>query len=92
MELVGEDTLPQTIDLPGRVGRSGGGVGNCREKFDISQQQLAAAVITFVAGLGGVGAAVELKIELTDPGCQIFSVGFKAGEEIGRSFYLQYWL
>jgi hypothetical protein len=41
-----------------------------REEFHIVQHELAQAVVFLVVGLGGIGAAVQLKIQLAHPGGQ----------------------
>ena len=46
------------------------------------EQKLAQPVVLLIVGLGGVGAAVQLKVQLADPGGEIFAVFFQAGEEI----------
>ena len=66
VELVQQHHLPQLVDLILRVGepallRRGGG-----EELDVVQQVLRPTVVALHPRLGGVGAAVQLEVELAD--------------------------
>ena len=68
MELVGQHHLPQPVQLGLRDRRLPAGMRHGREEFDIVQQEFAPAVVPLVVRLGGVGAAVQLEIQLAHPG------------------------
>ena len=61
-----------------------GGMGDGGQKFDIVQDEFAAAVIALGSGLGGVGAAVVLEIQFPAPGEGLLEIGLEALEEIKR--------
>ena len=68
MELLAEDDFPGLLQLAAgllHVAATAG--GRCHGGFGGTEQELHAAVGLFVIGLGGVGAPVELQVELAVP-------------------------
>ena len=82
MELTEQDRLPHVIDLLLRVrvfSFGGTGIegildaGQGSQMLEITEQDLALAVLALVVGLSGVCTAMELKVEFTVP-CSILDL------------------
>ena len=84
MELVEEQQLPKPVELLARVGARHGG-----EELGVVQRLLAAPVAALDAGLGRVGAAVILEVELALDGRPRAGLCLERLEELGRGMELR---
>jgi hypothetical protein len=77
VELVEEKHLPGAVQLVDRVppGQSAERLGRCGPQLGIAERQLLAAVGQLGLGMGGVGAPVDLEVELARPDGELVERG-----------------
>ena len=91
MELVEEDALPALVDDLLRIGFTVEQAIHFAEQLHVLIQEFTLAVVALVERVGGVGAAVELQIELTHPFGQlgiVFGAFFHAVQKVARELDL----
>ncbi len=84
MKLVEEDEFPRAVELLRGVWGPGQRVCERGEQLRIVEGDLRAAVVPLDARLGGVGPAVEFKVEFPDPHGRVAQVSLAALEELSR--------
>src|SRR3989338_2657086 len=89
MELLEQGQLPHPFDLLERIRGAGGEVGEGAKVLEVAEEDLAAPVVLLDGGLGGEGAAVQLKVELADPLEGVADLGLELLEKLLRGALLE---
>ena len=86
MELVDQQALPESVQLIFGIGDILQALRQNRQEFNVVEQELPLAIPLFGGRLRGVGAAVQLKVELADHARQILAILLQTLEKlVGRT-------